>query len=194
MTEEKREKKGDLISWHNVWDHWIDSKSDEPESDEGDMTVQEDGTVLEEGINEDAASGSKEHYEELWEDLPVEPFGEQQNRSSVVLKADSSEDQVKGLVLKIGGWCQGILKNNRGLTVERWRRQPPNDSMDGTALPVEEEESTRTRNDWVRVFRVGNGTLPCESLCSYTDGRFGYNHPIKDSSDVSWRVIEEYYY
>ena len=187
MTAEKKNEKGDTIFWHNVWDHWIDSKSNKPEIDEGEMTVQKDGTVLEEGVNVNAATGAVEHYEELWDDLPVEAIGKKQNRSSIVVKADHPNENMKGLVIKVGGWCQGIAKHGDELTVQRWRRQPQNESGHG-------DESTMTRNDWVRVFNLGTGVLPCMEICSNTTGKLGYNSVMKDKCDVEWRVIEEYYY
>lgn len=193
ITKEINRDAGKLKSWHNVWDHWIDSKSNDPESDEADMTLQEDGTTLEEGVNVDAVSGAETKYEELWKDLPVDPIGKKQKRSSIVLKADDSEIKVEGMVVKVGGWCQGMLKIGDKLTIERWQRRPVDQHED------EEEddnvgESTRTRNDWVRVFRLGTATLPCKEICSRTTGKNGTNITMKDDQQIEWRVIEEYYY
>ena len=179
---------------HTVWDHWIDSKGDEADPDEGDMTSQEDGTVLEEGINI-KADGQEQKYEELWKDLPVDPLGKKQNRHSIVLRAEDSEQKMKGLVVKIGGWCQGIMMKSDELTVERWQLKP---KPEGDTENLDEiEESTRTRNDWVRTFKVGTETLACGRVCEHTDGKLGMNvtkmYGERDNK-IEWRVIEEYYW
>ena len=180
---------------HTVWDHWIDSKGREGRSDEGDMTVQEDGTVLEEGVSL-GPDGKEQKYEELWKDLPVDPLGKKHNRYSIVLHAEDSEQKLKGLVIKIGGWCQGIMKMDGRLTVERWQLKPKyGDASESPENAV--EESTRTRNDWVRTFKVGTEILACEDICAHTYGKLGTNttklYGEKDNK-TEWRVIEEYYW
>ena len=193
MSKAEKNEKGETVFWHNTWEHWIDSKSDAPDSDEGDMTLQSDSTVLEEGTNVDATTGTVEHYQELWQDLPVDAIGKKRNRSSLVLRADCPDENVKGLMVKVGSWCQGIVKTDGKLTIERWRRQPKG-SNEGNGSSAQGDESTRTRNDWIRVFRMGNGAMPIETVCSQTDGRFGLNAKVKAADEVNWRVIEEYYY
>lgn len=179
---------------HTVWDHWIDSKSNDPETDEGDMTLQEDGTVLEEGVNLDPVTGAKIRYEELWRDLPVESFGKKNNRSSMVLRAEDLERNAKGLVVKVGGWCQGFMKVEDSLTIERWQWKPKGQTAVGAAM-LEGVESTRTRNDWIRVFKIGTEILPCRYVLERTEGRSGSNLPYKNHEDaIEWRVIEEYYW
>ena len=159
------------------------------------MTVLEDGTVLEEGWNV-KEGGEKEKYEELWKDLPIEAAGRKGNKQCVVLKAEGEGG--KGLVVKIGGWCQGILRGKGGLTVERWESKP---KVEGEAKGGVEEE-TRTRNDWVRTFKAGKGVLPCGDVCAHTDGKLGLNHKkvygegdYADYKDgLEWKVVEEYYW
>jgi len=201
---------------HTVWDHWIDSKSNDPGIDEGDMWVQEDGDVLERGKQKHPETGGETEYEELWHDLEVSPLGKKQNRSSMVLRAHKPERKVRGLVVKIGGWCQGMLKTGDDLTVERWERKPATPS-DGEAVVEEGRQEERTHNDWVRTFRVGKGTLPCMYVCSHTGGKLGLDtvlrhrspdprrtqdwwaHPREqaleeDDAQDDWKVVEEYYW
>ena len=181
---------------HTVWDHWIDSKGNEAGSDQGDMTVQEDGTVLEEGVNV-KADGEEQKYEELWKDIQVDPLGKKHNRHSIVLRAEDSEQEMKGLVIKIGGWCQGIMKRAGELTVERWQLKPKLGVESELIKENGIEESTRTRNDWVRTFKVGTETLACGRVCGHTDGKLGMNatkmYGEKDN-EIEWRVVEEYYW
>ena len=194
-------KDGMIQLSHNVWDHWIDSKSNDPGPDEGDMWVQKSGDVLERGKSKDPVTGTETEYEELWHDLEVMPLGNKNNRNSLVLKADDPGKNVRGLTVKIGGWCQGILKVNEKLTVERWERQ--SDSS-GSRLQMEANEDIitrkRTRNGWIRTFRSGTATLPCEYICEHTSGKLGLHTNFRHELDndpsrlMDWKVIEEYYW
>ena len=65
----------------------IDSEKNEDDiKDEGDMFVQEDGTILERGESIDPETGARQEYEELWQDLDIEPIGSKGKRRN------SSED------------------------------------------------------------------------------------------------------
>lgn len=181
---------------HTVWNHWIDSKNSEGGSDEGDMIVLDDGTVLEEGINI-GPDGREQKYEELWKDLPVDPLGKKHNRHSIVLRAEDEEQKLKGLVIKIGGWCQGVLKRDGQLTVERWELRPKDGNETSQSQENQMAESTRTRNDWIMVFKVGDEVLACKDVCANTEGKLGMNTRKKygrKHNENEWRVIEEYYW
>ena len=184
---------------HTVWDHWIDSRTNDPDSDEGDMWVQPNGDILEKGKNKDPATGEETEYEELWHDLQVEAFGKKHNRSSLVMRADLPQRNIKGMAIKIGSWCEGILKVEDELTVERWEWKPT-DSASNVASAEASQEDGRTRNGWVRTFKIGKGTLPCKNMCSRTDGKFGLNAVLNSTtdrgwnSDIEWKVAEEYYW
>lgn len=195
---------------HTVWEHWIDSKSDSPAVDEGDMSVQENGDVLERGKSTDAATGLVYEYEELWHDLEAVPLGKKHNRSSLVLMAEDPERNLKGMAVKIGGWCQAIVKVEGALTVERWELKPAA-STDTEDQDKERKHEIRTRNDWVRTFKMGAEPLPCEYMCSNTDGKIGLNgilrywpkqnkftNHMRSTEDTmgvpDWKIIEEYYF
>ncbi|KAG8529950.1 uncharacterized protein KY384_005431 [Bacidia gigantensis] len=187
-SKETKNENGELMRWHTVWDHWIDNQSDAAVSDEADMRLQEDGLVLEEGVNVDTHTGLEQKYEEMWEDLPVEAFGKKGNKSSIVVRGEDPGKRVKGLVVKVGGWCQGILKDEEQLTAERWRRR------EQTELLEDCQGVTRQKN-WDCVYRIGNGVLPCETICEKTDGKTGATSVMQsDDNDIEWRVVEEYYY
>ena len=184
---------------HTVWDHWIDSRTNNPDSDEGDMWLQPNGDILEKGKNSDPITGKETEYEELWHDLQVEAFGKKDNRSSLVMRADEPERNVSGMAIKIGGWCEGILKVGDGLTVERWEWKPTDCASDAASTEAIKEPG-RTRNDWIRSFKIGKGTLPCKNICSRTSGKFGLNAVLKSvtdlewNSEIEWKVAEEYYW
>ena len=149
---------------HTIWAHWIDSKSDLLVSDEGDMYPQPDGDVLEKGNMQNPATGMSCDYEEVWRDLDIHVLEGEQDRVCIVLKADSPSTGVKGIVMRIGEWCQGILKTSNGLTVERWQW------LD-IAKP-KSEQATRydhdftPHNEWTKLARFGSGSLPSPSALS----------------------------
>lgn len=132
---------------HSKWDHWIDSQHDGPVTDEGDMYPQPDGTVLEKGHMVNPATRVMTDYEELWRDL--EPSGTAQHeRWSVVLSLDDEMSGVKGMVIRVGEYVQGIIKVDGRITIERWAWE------DGEKGP----------RDWTRKVRLGDYFLPCSIL------------------------------
>lgn len=160
---------------HSVWEHWIDSKSDNPASDEGDMYVQENGDVLEKGTQKHPDTGEEVEYEELWTDLVINVIPEEGGRYSTVLKHESED--AKGLFVRVGGWCQGILKEGGKLTVERWR------------WATQENDEHQGPGYWKRIVRFGDGEMPSPTLYK----------GIKDSKDTTvvsgelkWEVVENH--
>jgi len=101
------------------------------------MYYKEGGDILEVGqsVNKD---GSIRRYEELWGDVPVELVGEEEEYVSVVLKVEDTDAGVRGCVVRVGQWCQGILKVAGEVTVERW---------------------AWVGGEWERVARLGMGEL-----------------------------------
>ena len=178
---------------HTVWDHWIDSKGDDVPSDEGDMTVLEDGTVLEEGLNVHPKTGKETRYEELWRDIPVDLLGKKQSKHSIALRAEDPEQNIKGLVIKIGGWCQGIMHKDGKLTIERWQRKPELDDEADETYKINWDDPLRTRNNFVRTFKIGAERLYCREACGNTNGKIGMNR-TQTYHGIEWRVIEEYYW
>ncbi|KAK1706339.1 hypothetical protein BDP67DRAFT_476512 [Colletotrichum lupini] len=90
---------------HSRWEHWIDSRTTEPENaaDEGDMYEQPDGLTLEKGRMVNPATGAETDYEELWRDVePVTTSG------------------ARGMVVWLGRFCQGISRVGEEVAAERW--------------------------------------------------------------------------
>ncbi len=187
---------------HTVWDHWIDSKSNDPDKDEGDMFLQENGDVLERGKNKNPETGEETNYEELWHDLEIESIGKHHNHSSVVMRAENPDKNLKGMVVKVGGWCQGITKVGDELTVERWEHKLGFMSEDEREALKRNGWKTaigKTRNGWIRTFKSGKGFLPCKYVIEGASGKLGLNFVLKDHPDyweskAEWRVLEEYYW
>ena len=177
---------------HTVWAHWIDSKSGTPAVDEGDMYPQPNGDVLEKGSMVDPATGLVTEYEELWADLEIDTIGAEEKHMCIVLKAEPENKLNKGMVVRIGGWCQGILQTGEDITVERWqwikKANPPTKS--GSA-PHQENTFAKEAEEgnWERVMRLGSAFLPC-GVTFETD-------LVKDNGKVvfgnlEWKVVEIY--
>jgi len=141
---------------HCEWKHWIDSNTNNPGTDEGDMYTQPDGKTLERGEMVNPATGTMQAYEELWRDEEVHLVPGEDKKWSVVLVLQDEVNGVKGMVVRIGKWCQGILKvvsqGEEGneiseTSVERWLWV--DGSMDGS------------NGNWKRVMKLGRLFLPC---------------------------------
>ncbi|KAL9033578.1 MAG: hypothetical protein Q9180_005874, partial [Flavoplaca navasiana] len=106
-TKTSIEKDARTIS---TWHHPIDSLSDDPKPDVGEMTELENGDVLEIGqtINEDTGEVIK--YEELWEELLPQFWSQDSWRKCVVLKTLNEDKACMGMAIRCGSFAQGILK------------------------------------------------------------------------------------
>lgn len=152
---------------HSVWEHWIDSKSDNPSVDEGDMWPQANGDVLERGTQKHPITGLECEYEELWADLDVKVVGDEKSRISVAMKTENSDTKARGLVVRVGSWCQGILKVGDELTIERWQW---------------------INLKWDRIVRIGDGALPCDA--TFIDP--SSESDLIRSGDLLWKVVEHF--
>ncbi|KAK1991075.1 hypothetical protein LX36DRAFT_646974 [Colletotrichum falcatum] len=90
---------------HSRWEHWIDSRTTEPENaaDEGDMYEQPGGLTLEKGRMVNPATGAETDYEELWRDIDAVP-----------------PTKSRGLVVWLGRFCQGISRVGGDMAAQRW--------------------------------------------------------------------------
>ena len=151
-----------------------------------------DGDVLEKGFNIREEDGTREDYEELWSDEDVRPVGRDKKRECVVMKLDDEVDTGrKGMIVRVGGWVQGILRERdrkgQSFTVERWKW------MEGVAgnksLDAVEMEGGR----WERVVRLGTGEIPCGitfGLHFTEEGAFrGFGNLMVGKGD-KWSVLE----
>jgi len=160
---------------HSVWEHWVDSKSENPGPDEGDMYLQENGDVLEKGTQKHPETGEEVAYEELWTELEIDVIPEEGGRYSTVLKHES--ENARGLFVRVGGWCQGVLKEGSKLTVERWRwASQENDPHQGPGY-------------WKMIVRIGEGEMPSPTLYrGIADGK----DTVVVSGELKWEVMENH--
>ena len=158
---------------HALWEHWIDSKSDKrshDELDEGYMRPQPNGDILERGTQKHPVTGLDCEYEELWGELDVEVVGNEKSRISVVLETEINNKNARGLVVRVGRWCQGILQTGDKFTVERWQW---------------------VNSEWNRTVRVGDGVLPCDA--TFIDGTLSEEDLVR-SGDLHWKVVENFHW
>lgn len=128
--------KHDPITGSATWRHSVDSRHPDTTDvvDSGTFETLPNGDVLEKGTMVDFEDRLLKDYEEVWRDDDITKGTE-----CVVLKCmNDSGSQEIGAVVRIGDWCQGILRQGEDVTVERWRKARS-------------------------VFRTGKGRLPCES-------------------------------
>ena len=199
-----RPKTGGGECKQSVWEHWIDSKSATPDTevDEGDMYPLPNGDVLERGTQAHPITGKQCEYEELWTDLKVEGVAGERNdlnddnrqgggeggggggggegsnkkRVSVVIKAEDAQGKVVGMVVRVGKWVQGVMRNTDGtLGVERW--------CCGKHGQGQGEE------EWKCVAQVGDGMMPCPMTFGGAAVFLKEGQGVPGSGGV-WTVVE----
>lgn len=163
-----------------VWKHWVDSRKKDATgaTDEGIMTPYQgeggDGEELEleTGRMVNPATGQEQDYEELWAEVPNEPAGNPSSKLCVVMVAQHSKSGTPtGLVIRLGRYCQGVLRVGDKFVVERWLWSV----QAGT---------------WKRVVRIGDGEIPC-SLCCNEGGKLSVGNEFKPAEGgFHWRVEE----
>lgn len=177
---------------HSVWEHWIDSRSTTPttttEPDEADLYTLPNGDVLERGKQSlpTIAAGKECEYEELWSNVEVQAIpGERMDleekgrskRVSVVIRVENQEGKIVGMVIRLGGWVQGVMRNKDGsLGVERWCWNPDD---------VEGNEGM----GWRCVVQIGDGMMPCPMTFGGATVFLKEGQKLPGSGGV-WTVVE----
>lgn len=101
---------------HGKWAHPIDSMTDFDAVDEGDLFLLANGDVMEVGMMWNPKSGTMEMYKEYW--TAPTPKPDRVTPSVVVV----TEDGGKGIIVRVGDYCQGIYQSSNGqeFWLERW--------------------------------------------------------------------------
>ena len=146
------------------------------------MWPQPNGDVLEQGTQIHPVTGFECRYEELWGDVEVNVVKDGEKRVSMVMKVDDEDRNARGLVVRVGQYCQGILKIGSELTLERWEWM-------NSESPVE-PQSESSSGGWRCKLKIGDGSLPCDK--AMIDGV--HNGATIRSGALEWRVIEVYYW
>ncbi|KAM0324879.1 hypothetical protein ACHAQA_007845 [Verticillium albo-atrum] len=130
---------------HGVWRHWIDSRTTATEdlADEGDMAPMDAERTLETGRMVNPDTGIDTPYEEVWRDPSVS--GVEGRKAKCYVLVWDEGPAARGMVIKLGRWCQGIIRDGDDVRAERWE--------------------WRAGPGWRRSKRVGDGTgMPCGVL------------------------------
>ncbi|KAI4723636.1 hypothetical protein E4T48_00181 [Aureobasidium sp. EXF-10727] len=157
---------------HSTFSHWIDSRTDTPGPDQGDMYPQPNNTTLELGAMYNPLTHSEQPYEEVWVDYSASAV--EGTRWSVVIDLDDPEHKAKGRVVRVGEHCQAILKVGEQTTVERWKFEAPEKD---------------TKRGWERLARLGDLYLPVS--LAFTPERVIEGNTLT-YGDYNWMVKEVY--
>ncbi|KAF2210571.1 hypothetical protein CERZMDRAFT_99188 [Cercospora zeae-maydis SCOH1-5] len=177
-SSSSKNSNGDVQS---VWKHWIDSRTLLPESvsDSGVMTPMPDGRSLESGAMADPVTGKLVSYEEMWRDIEASVCGEEHSGvKCVVLQMEcetdvEKEDRARGMVIRLGQFCQGVVRVGEAFALERW---------------VWEDAAEKDVGGWRRQVRIGDLFLPCGPVMEHFDrlkvgGKITYE-------GFEWEVVE----
>lgn len=148
--------------------------------DEGDMYPTDDPAVTREvGKMIRPETGDVTPYEEIWKDVDIrkiEGWG-----VSAVAKLDVPDKGVKGMIIRIGQWCQGIVMKGTRCTVERW------EYILGDRRPGEDH----ARGQWKLIARAGTTNIPTEILRDVNDpGLLAEEDNSFEREDGVWWVTE----
>jgi hypothetical protein len=159
---------------HSAWTHWVDSRGGEPPVDEGDMYSITPDLTLEVGHAFHPELKAVKTHEEMWRDIPVLSTNAGGSKICVVLRCQADAAGVRGVVVRLGQYVQGLLVHGDKTTVERWEWH---------AGSTGEEE----KSGWKRSVRVGDECLPCSvamrtEVCA-VGGMVKFH-------DFEWRVEE----
>ena len=122
----------DKLTNEGKWTHKVDSRYLDRSDvvDSGHFETLENGDTLERGTMMDFDDGKVKFYQEVWRDEVVG------GAECLVLQLNNTTTDAVGIVVRLGEWCQGILREGDKVTVERWYQKR-------------------------LVFRHGEGQLPC---------------------------------
>lgn len=158
---------------HSIWKHFVDSKHVDADAvvDEGDMFPQpapNEKRTLEKGRMVNPINGRPTDYEEVWKDVPLTSTNREGGTIYVVvLVLLDEEHRARGMVVRVGQFCQGVLRVGEGFACERWE--------------------WRWEDGWTRRARIGDLFLPCGAAME--EGKLRVGGCVK-YGEYEWRVIE----
>ncbi|GME25565.1 uncharacterized protein LTHEOB_5372 [Neofusicoccum parvum] len=135
------------------WNHVVDSRcawGASPRPDEGCMfpVAGRPEACLEMGAMEKVSgSGVVVAYQELWVTVDARQVGNERGRQGMVLSLSIPDEKARGIVVRVGQFCQGLLMIDHEITLERWEYCAGPRSPGG---------------GWQRVAKLGGRFLPCQ--------------------------------
>lgn len=163
---------------HSTWRHWLDSRfAAQPSAaipaDEGDMYTLSSSLTLEHGHAFHPHLDRVAGHEELWRDVDAASTDASGGKVCVVLRCCDDGEGVRGVVVRVGQFCQGIVVSGGMVATERWEWEDPGE---------EQEEM-----GWRRTARSGDAFLPC--AVTFRPERVGEGGRVR-AAGVEW-VVEE---
>ncbi|KAF2262462.1 hypothetical protein CC78DRAFT_534790 [Lojkania enalia] len=135
---------------HSIWTHTVDSRhplnSPFMPPDEGDMypLPNNPDLTLEFGTAFNPLTNMHMNYEEMWQDVKIDVCGPERLKYAVCLKLEQPTTNTRGVVVRVGQFVQGIVKNGEQTTVERW-----------------EFTGEGEGEGWKRIVNIGMSFVPC---------------------------------
>lgn len=165
------------------WKIWIDSTLPDARSGAEDVMYywhEPNGGLIQKGTIEDPESGESTDFEVLWAPIATIPYEVPGGPTSVVFKFQDRAEGGKGLVVRVGNWCQGLLKVGGQTTIERWvwdgqpkRKVPETEAKEMPYRIVLEDHHFEDNKDvggdykvysrgrWIRIAKLGDDFIPC---------------------------------
>lgn len=147
------------------------------------MWEQDDGDTLEKGEMAHPLTGEIIPYEELWTDLDIDgPFKElgEEEKVCVVLMLDGSEDGAKGMVVRIGGMIQGVVRVGGKFDFGIWSFDSGKGEWEQTER-LDEDSSLSAAASVLFQVRKTDGEFPSEG--AFIDEGDEYH--------LGWQVVEK---
>lgn len=137
---------------HSTWTHWLDSRhrvgSPNIPVDEGDMYPIASDLTLEHGHAFQPLMNEHKTHEEMWRDVDICSTNSTGNKVCIVLRLHADAAGVRGVIIRLGQYCQGIAMTDTYSTVERWEY-------------TTEGQGDADETKWKRTARIGDQMLPC---------------------------------
>lgn len=171
-----------------TWDHWIDSRSDNPAKDSGVLSLLSNGDTLEKGMMLDDNSVLR-NYEEVWRDQAIEHgftavyvcFHDVVRKSlqaselsarkllDTLISSPISPGDIFGMLIRIDQWSQAILVDSSETTAERWILH-----SDG----------------WKLTHKCGNASLPSPLVCASPGDSSAATADVITADGRQWVLVE----
>ena len=164
---------------HGWWSHWIDSRTENADGlvDEGDMfdDPSDASLTLEKGRMLNPATGVETEYEEMWRSEPIQTVpgpgadGKEGEVSCLALQWDGGRAK-RGLVVRLGQYCQAFARDGDGITLERLKWDA-------------------NQQRWTTQVRMGEQEFPTE-IATYLAHETRMDDEVKVGGAV-WKVVEK---
>ncbi|KAF7195456.1 hypothetical protein HII31_03348, partial [Pseudocercospora fuligena] len=148
----------------STWNHFVDSRYPDTSqvSDSGLMYPQPNcNLTLETGSMLKPITSKIESYEEMWRDI-------RPSAGVAVLQLHDDEASTRGMVVRVGNFCQGVVRQGEKFALERW-------------------EWEGDKEGWKRQARMGDLWMPCGVATEREKLVMGGK--VKFGEDV-WEVVE----